>query len=251
MRPSRVEEACRLQQQCEPALPRQHGPANVLFFADLSRQTESFHRDAREGPFGVSKDALKTLPTPPLFWNAGESLSAQRAIYLTHSGRTAEATELINRFLSERDFADPEDGSAAILLRYLLEASRTAGDVDAAAVLESRLARLSELLLTGPAEITNCMGRELGDAAVLLGEPEKARDYYERGIAVCEKGRHRPELALTRAHLPELLLDHNPDEHDAAIERLDFAIAEFREMKMQPALERGARAARAAEGVGS
>jgi hypothetical protein len=26
--------------------------------------------------------------------------------------------------------------------------------------------------------------------------------------------------------------------HDAAIEHLDFAIAEFRDMKMQPALER-------------
>ncbi len=32
--------------------------------------------------------------------------------------------------------------------------------------------------------------------------------------------------------------DHNPDEHDTAIEHLDFAIAEFQDMKMQPALER-------------
>ena len=38
--------------------------------------------------------------------------------------------------------------------------------------------------------------------------------------------------------LAELLLDHYPDEHDAAIEHLDFAIAEFQDMKMQPALER-------------
>ncbi len=29
-----------------------------------------------------------------------------------------------------------------------------------------------------------------------------------------------------------------PQEHDAAIEHLDFAIAEFQAMKMQPALER-------------
>ena len=35
-----------------------------------------------------------------------------------------------------------------------------------------------------------------------------------------------------------MLLDHYPDERDAAIEHLDFAIAEFQDMKMQPALER-------------
>ena len=43
---------------------------------------------------------------------------------------------------------------------------------------------------------------------------------------------------MIRLELAELLLDHYPDEHDAAIEHLDFAIAEFQDMKMQPALER-------------
>ena len=52
------------------------------------------------------------------------------------------------------------------------------------------------------------------------------------------KIRFRPEIALTRLELAELLLEHYPDEHDAAIEHLDFAIAELRDMKMQPALER-------------
>jgi len=50
--------------------------------------------------------------------------------------------------------------------------------------------------------------------------------------------RFRPEGALTHLALAELLLDHYPDEHDAAIEHLDFAIAEFQEMKMQPAPKR-------------
>jgi hypothetical protein len=48
----------------------------------------------------------------------------------------------------------------------------------------------------------------------------------------------RAELALSHLGLAELLLDHYPEEHDAAIGHLDFAIAEFQEMKMQPALER-------------
>ncbi len=80
--------------------------------------------------------------------------------------------------------------------------------------------------------------RQMGDAAAMLGKHHEARTDYEQSLALCEKIGFRPELALTRAHLAELLLDHHPDEHDAAIEHLDFAIAEFQDMKMQPALER-------------
>jgi tetratricopeptide (TPR) repeat protein len=83
-----------------------------------------------------------------------------------------------------------------------------------------------------------CIPRILGDAHVVLGRTSEARGEFERAADLCIKMRFRPELALTRAHLAELLLDHYPDEHDAAIEHLDFAIAEFRDMKMQPALER-------------
>jgi hypothetical protein len=38
-----------------------------------------------------------------------------------------------------------------------------------------------------------------------------------------------------------LLLEHYLAERPAAMEHLDFAIAEFREMKMQPSLERALR----------
>ena len=48
----------------------------------------------------------------------------------------------------------------------------------------------------------------------------------------------RPELALTRLQLAELLLEHYPKEKDTAKEHLDFAIEEFRKMKMQPSLDR-------------
>ena len=48
----------------------------------------------------------------------------------------------------------------------------------------------------------------------------------------------RPEIALTRLQLAELLLEHYPGPKAEALEHLDFAIGEFREMKMQPSLER-------------
>jgi hypothetical protein len=85
------------------------------------------------------------------------------------------------------------------------------------------------------------MGRELGGAAVLLGQPEKARQYYRQGIDACVNGRHRPELALCRLEMAELLLENYPEERNAAIEHLDFAISEFQDMKMQLALERALR----------
>ncbi len=48
----------------------------------------------------------------------------------------------------------------------------------------------------------------------------------------------RAEIAVTRLELAEVLLEHYPDEKPEALEHLDFAISEFREMKMQPSLER-------------
>ena len=62
--------------------------------------------------------------------------------------------------------------------------------------------------------------------------------YFRQALDACGKIRFRPELALTRLQLAELLLDHYPDERPEAMEHLDFAVAEFRDMKMQPSLER-------------
>ncbi len=43
--------------------------------------------------------------------------------------------------------------------------------------------------------------------------------------------RFRPETALTRLQLAELLLEHYPEERSEVLEHLDFAISEFRVMK--------------------
>ena len=59
-----------------------------------------------------------------------------------------------------------------------------------------------------------------------------------RRLEACVRSRFRPESALTRLQLAELPPDHYPDEPGEATEHLDSAIREFREMKMQPPLER-------------
>ena len=80
-------------------------------------------------------------------------------------------------------------------------------------------------------------------AAVVVGleKHDEARKYYDEAIKVCTEMPFRPELALTRLQLAELLLEHYPQEKKEAVEHLDFAIKEFREMKMQTYLERALR----------
>jgi tetratricopeptide (TPR) repeat protein len=120
--------------------------------------------------------------------------------------------------------------------------------LEAAVLVEHRQA--TELLLrrlAGSNNVTSgewfptCKGRHLGAAAAFLGRPDEARKYYEEAIKVCTEIKFQPELALTRLQLAELLLEHYPDEKKEALEHLDFAIKEFRDMKMQPSLERALR----------
>ena len=72
----------------------------------------------------------------------------------------------------------------------------------------------------------------------MLGRPDDGRKYYDDALKVATDMRFRPEIALTRLGIAELLLEHYPKEKPEALEHLDFAIGEFREMKMQPSLER-------------
>ena len=121
------------------------------------------------------------------------------------------------------------------LVAVALEAAVHLGDAEAAA----RLIPVAETGPPGtdPRGVAGCNARVVAGARALLGGPGQARDWYQQAIDACTKLRHRPELALTRFELAELLLDHYPDEKDEAFGHLDFAIAEFGEMKMQPSLE--------------
>ncbi|UCC17417.1 MAG: tetratricopeptide repeat protein, partial [Dehalococcoidales bacterium] len=86
-----------------------------------------------------------------------------------------------------------------------------------------------------------CIQRHLGGASSLLRRYDEARENYKEAFRICIEMNFRPELALTHLDFAELLLDHFPKEKAEAIEHLDFAIKEFREMKMQPSLERALR----------
>ena len=162
-----------------------------------------------------------------------------------------------------------DDPTSVSVLKYLLESAVLTKDVSALRVLAGRLVPLAGLLHT-QADMAYCIGRLCGGASALLGEADKARGYYQQAIEICEKVRFRPELALSRLEMAELLLA----EHTGAMNRaptaaatdggsvgarhaspltpsqaqraealahLDFAIGELRDMKMQPSLERALR----------
>jgi len=174
--------------------------------------------------------------------NLTQNVAAEMMILycLAHLGRYAEVAEILERLVVARPgIGSAEDETIVWLDITALEAAELAGHRRAAELLLQRLSGSS--CVTSGGVLTTCTGRHLGAAAAFLGRPDEARKYYQEAIKVCTEMRFRPELALTRLQLAELLLEHYPDKKKEALEHLDFAIKEFQDMKMQPSLERALR----------
>jgi tetratricopeptide (TPR) repeat protein len=159
---------------------------------------------------------------------------------LAHLGRYDEVAEILERRVATRRGAVSIEEKTALALDIAsLEAAVLARHHQAADLFLRRVAGSSRI--TTGLFFTACVGRHMGAAAALLGRSDEARKYYQKAIKDCTEMRFRPELALTRLQLAELLLEHYPDEKKEALEHLDFAIKEFQDMKMQPSLERALR----------
>jgi tetratricopeptide (TPR) repeat protein len=165
----------------------------------------------------------------------GRATQAFGAVALAHAGHLDAAANIVRRF---GNVGSPEDESGSQVLLSSLEVSILCENKDLVEALVKRFAPFARELHHGHGV---SIGRLLGNGSLLLGKPDEARSYYMQALAVSEKVRFRPEISLIRLNLAELLLEYYPDERDAAIEHLDFAISEFREMKMQPSLERALR----------
>ncbi|HLF08210.1 MAG TPA: protein kinase [Dehalococcoidia bacterium] len=153
-------------------------------------------------------------------------------------GRSAEAGHLLRRVIADLNMGSEDDGTFTLTLLNVLETAVLLGEAGPLPALVSRLEPVRSFSWSvSPA----CPARLLGAASALLGKPAEAQAYYQQALEACAKIRFRPEIALTRLQLAELLLEHYPHERAEALEHLDFAISEFREMKMQPSLERALR----------
>jgi tetratricopeptide (TPR) repeat protein len=191
---------------------------------------------------GRAQEALAAEPEEARIAVAeGRSLvfTAQTALMLAHLGRWQE----VEQFFAELRvvLSDPE--TAAELgyspLAHYLEAAVMAGDGELAAQLLPLLAPVAGLI-NELYPTTNA--RHLGAASALLGEREQAKRYYVQALEVADKVGFRYEIALTHLGIAELFLEDGNQAHRAdALQHLDLAIAEFRDMKMQPPLERALR----------
>jgi hypothetical protein len=162
-------------------------------------------------------------------------------LYLAHHGQIDKVNKMLERMLAARpDITRSNDLTHAWLDIAYLESAVLVKHHKAADLLLKRFAG-NTLATTGIDLGTTCIPRHLGGAAALLGRNDDARQHYADAIRICTEMRFRPELALSRLQLAELLLEHYPQEKMDALEHLDFAIKEFREMKMQPSLERALR----------
>ena len=159
-----------------------------------------------------------------------------RLLCHVHLGQLAEARADFETVTEIYRLRDEDHSPRTAELVILMEAAVLMGDMDTTMSLMPKVA--SGVFLFTPEVLRTCISRQLGTAAALLGDDEQARDFYIQALDACEKVRFRPELALARLQLAELLLERYPSERASALEHLDLAIGEFREMKMQPSLER-------------
>jgi serine/threonine protein kinase/tetratricopeptide (TPR) repeat protein len=169
----------------------------------------------------------------------GDADPARVALTLASQGRFDEAEPLVTEIVSREGVGAVDGETPTLLLLVLLEAT--------VALRRSPDVKMLAVWLTAADEVPafpglTCLPRHLGAASALLKDREQARAYYEQALEVCSRLRFRPELALTHLGIAELLLeDIDQTKHAEALVHLDFAIAEFRDMKMQPALERALR----------
>ena len=136
-----------------------------------------------------------------------------RAVALSFLGRFAEARTLREGF---GDIGSDKDETNQHFLVFFLASAILSEDTKTTGELLPRLAPLAETLSAAGVSI----GRLLGGGAKLLGQPEDARGYYNQALEVCTKIGFRPETALIRLGLAELLLDRYSDERADAIEHL-------------------------------
>jgi hypothetical protein len=159
------------------------------------------------------------------------------SIEQANHGLLVEANKNFETMISRRELYGDE--MLAYVDALFLEASVLVGHQQAAEKFLNRF--IGTGLCTSGMFFCSCIPRHLGGAAAILGRYGESRKHYQEAIRVCTEMRFRPELALSRLQLAELLLEHYPDEKKDALEHLDFSIKEFREMKMQPSLERALR----------
>jgi hypothetical protein len=175
---------------------------------------------------GLREALEQVAPSDIRVWGFSGVLSAQLALCLAHAGRVQDANTIVECLLQARSIGAAEDETSMPILVSLLETAVLLTDATA-------LRRLVEPLTVAAALVCvdntmTVVARHLAAAMAVLGDASAAIAYTRQAIEVAERVRFRPELALARLQLAELL-SVAPD---------DALLSELESMRMQPALDR-------------
>jgi DNA-binding CsgD family transcriptional regulator len=163
--------------------------------------------------------------------------TAWRAICLAQLARAEEAQAIVRPVLNDLESSLDDERWVAELVMPL-QAAVVVEHQGACQALAERLACVAHVTGEAQADIRTCVARHLGDAALVMGDRRAARVYYKQAVDSAGKIRFRPELALSHLRLAELLSEDDAAERSEALEHLNVALSELRDMHMQPALER-------------
>ena len=203
-------------------------PSTANALEILSTSYARLHLGRLEESVDGARSLLQRSPTK----SASRLQTWLEGVSLAIAGRTAEAFKISREFSAKGNHGDPEDETGLAALEFMLDLAVLVDDRQTVEVLYPRLAVLDNVTWVGL--FGQPVHRILGDAAALLGDHGAARAHYLKSLELTGKMRFRPEIALTRLQVAELLLEHYPDERPEALEHMDFAIGELRDMKMSP-----------------
>jgi class 3 adenylate cyclase/tetratricopeptide (TPR) repeat protein len=172
------------------------------------------------------------------FWAAFLPSEGQAAYIPATAGLIDEARRETQRLIVERAIRVEDDWTPTATLVNLLATSILTRDMDVLSMLYRRLSGFGDLY-SGEAHST--VARQLGLAALALGDPAAARAHFAQALDAAGRVGSRPETALIRLAIARTLFEHYPDERAEAKEHLEFSLGEFQAMKMQPALEEAMR----------
>ncbi len=214
--------------------------ANELGIPGAGRTSADFQGFRPLFDLGRAGEALRRNPLPSISEvRSRPDFRARRAIASALGGDAEQARELLAGAYATLK-AEVDRGILRLVsFTAVLEAAVTLGDAEIAAYTRARLGGLVAVVQLDL--VLSNVARTRGAAAALLGDRDAARDDYDQSLAWAMRIRYRPEIALTRLAMAELLLEGTEEEQSEAQAHLDFAIEEFRAMKMQPALERALR----------
>lgn len=187
---------------------------------------------------GRSRDAVQAYDELGELWPISQPRDLiRRWLYAVQAEPSGPNVAALRTALTEQLSSTSDGHAPASLLTDLLQAAVVVKDRDACAALAPLLSGLRWLAIPGPFSPT-APGRHLGDAARLLDDYQGAQAAYEAAIEATARVRHRPELALTRLRLAELLLEGTPSERIEARHHLELAIPELDATEMRPFLAR-------------